>query len=316
MPASTLFRRFTAIFPGLVLLCGSLHAFAAEQLVVEPARHPIPQVGEGLAWILAEQLNLSGMFEASVALQAEAAAPVMLDDSIMQELLPEAAQDSARYLVSIDVISFGLTTRDNIMDLGDDFNDLSRMFGGSDELAECRLHVRLTDLLTGSVLVDGDYSGRESRRGVRIDHLSGPLLRQLDYRGVQFHESNLGLATYKAIGAFLYDMYQRLPVQGRVLALSGDTAVVSLGGDQRISSGDELHALRIQTITDMSGKGVWDEPLKLATLRVLELREDRCLCLVLDGSLELREGDYVRPALLRWMLPDEADHASPAELYH
>ncbi|MCB1220888.1 MAG: hypothetical protein H7A35_12140 [Planctomycetales bacterium] len=317
MPASTPFSRFTAIFVLLVLLAPAGPVQAAEQVLVQRANHPVWQLGEGLSAILCAQLEASGLFDASLAIPAEA-----LEDfpvkaarrSASSRLLSE--QIAQRYIVELDVLYFDVGIRDNTIDLGDDFNDLSRMFGGSDSLAECRLHIRMSNAASGAVIVEGDYSGRESRRGVRLNHLSWPVLRQMDYLGADFHESNLGLATYKAIGAFLYDLYQRIPFQGRVLALSGDTAVVSLGGSQLVQVGDELSVLRIESITDMSGRGVWDEPLKLATLRVLELREDRCLCLVLDGSLQLREGDAVRPTSIRWTLPDEADHATPAELYY
>src|SRR5690606_20518737 len=195
MPASTLFRRFTAIFPLLLLMSGAARASAAEQVLVERAGHPVRQLGEGLSAILCEQLNASGLFEARLAVPDDAQADFpgkALRSSAGEQLLSEC--DEPAYVIELDVLSFDLTTRDNPVDLGDDFNDLSRMIGGSDRLAECRLYIRMRDAVSGAVIVEGEYSGRESRRGVRLDHLSWPLLRRMDYLGAQFHESNLGLA--------------------------------------------------------------------------------------------------------------------------
>ena len=318
MPASTLFQRIVPIFLQIAcLLAASSQVFAAEEVVVESAEHPVWQVSDGISALMCEQLNDTGLLHAVRAVTEPVA---QLDTTAlnagMYEPLRGVVDQPARYRLSIEVLFFDVTTRDNRIDLGRDFNDLSRMFGGSDELAECRLHIRLQDERSGQQVIDNEYTGRESRHGVRLGHLSRPRLKEMNYLGAQFHESNLGLATYKALGEFLLDLYNNLPLQGSILAVQGDVAVVSLGDGQLVAVGDELSVLDSNAVLDRNGNSVWDQPLKLATLRVLELRADRCLCLILDGQLALAEGAAVRPVILRWNVPDETDHQAARELLY
>jgi hypothetical protein len=317
MLASTPFQRIMRIFLQVsCLFTIQSSALAVEQLDVDVAPYSIRQVSEGLAELMCRQLSNTGLFSARTVMPGAIENSVQNFSSAQRSEQHNPVDSDARYQLSLEILYFDITTKDNALELGRKFNDLSRLLGGTDELAECRLHVQLRDMQTGIVLLDDEYSGRESRHGVRLGHLSAPRLREMNYLGAQFQESNLGLATYKALGDFLHDLYNNLPMEGRVLALQGDTAIVSLGDGQLVAVGDELSVLRVQSVRDSSGKVVWDESLKLATLRVLELRSDRCLCLILDGTLGIAEGDTVRPAVLRWTFPDEADHQAQRELLY
>lgn len=317
MPASTLFQRIMRIFLQIAcLLVFTKSALAVESVLVNAMPYSVKQVAAGLAELMCYQLNNTGLFAAQTG-HSDADLISVKDftsDQRVEHL--RTNRSDVQYLLTLDVLYFDVTTKDNALELGRKFNDVSRLFGGSDELAECRLHIRIVDQESGTVILENEYSGRESRHGVRLGHLSRPRLKEMNYLGAQFHESNLGLATFKAFGEFLHDLYNNLPLEGTVLAVQGDTAIVSLGDGQLVAVGDELTVLRTQTVRNGAGASVWDESIKLATLRVLELRRDRCLCLILDGSLAIAEGDSVRPTILRWTLPDEADHQPQRELLY
>jgi len=290
----------------LIALAGPAAA-ASATIGVALLGYEIPHVGEGLARILAGEIALSGYLrvvgvdEVKRAMEqagAEGSAGLALAGADWQQL-----SDVADYLLTGEVVSFTVSDRDQVMDLGQDLNDLSRLLGTGSELAHVALSLKLLRTADGAEVDHWQVEGYESREGLRLGRISTGWAASVDFTTTDFSETMIGHAAYKAIGSLLVKLYERLPLRGEVLAVSGDSVVVDLDESYGLELGDELSIVRVAGIENGKGVLVWEDAERVGSVQVVAFQPERCLCLILDGAGRIAEGDEARPLIMRYTLP-------------
>jgi hypothetical protein len=259
--------------------------------------HENPSVRNGLAELLTAEIAASGYLRS-----------IAVDEAVISDIaqLPALA-DVGDYVLFGDVAAFSVSDRDQKIDLGDEFADLSRMMGTGSDVAHVALNLRLVEVATGAEVMRWQAEGVESRDGVRQDSLNTGWLGSVDFTAAEFSETMIGHATLKAIGNALWELYTWLPLRGMVLAVSGDAVVVNLDENNGLAVGDELTVVRVREIVSSSGNVAWRDAERLGSVQVLEFQPGRALCLVLDGTGLITEGDEVRPVVASYTLPSESD---------
>lgn len=280
---------------------------AASRIGVAPLEYEIPHVGEGLARVLASEISMCGYLhvvgvdEVARAMRRAGLDAGVPDDVTADQLAPVA--DLTDYLVVGEVVSFTVGDRDQVMDLGKDLNDLSRLLGTGSEIAQVALSLRLLRTADGAEVDHWLVEGYESRAGLRTGRISTGWAASVDFGTAEFSETMIGHAAYKAITDFLVRLYDRLPLRGTVLAVTGDSVVIDLDDTYGLQAGDELTIVRVNDITDSGGNSVWEDAERVGGVQVVEFQPGRCLCLILDGGGKIAEGDEARPLILRYLLP-------------
>lgn len=307
MRTSTIIRAFLLLF----ILGWALPAFAQRPVVaVAPFGHDVPNIRTGLADQLWRQLLGSGRYE-------------MADDERVAGLLKELDYDAADarptteqimglageadYLLVADVTAFDIVERDAVLQFGWELRDLATMFGGQDRVAYVAFDVRLYSTADGGELTRYTVEGMENKRGVRLKNLTLGWLGSADLDSDEFRRTNLGIATYKAIGEIMRLLYEQFPLEGSVLAISGDALVLNLDERSGLLLGDELTVIRRSAITNDAGEQVWESAERIGSCKVVEFQPGRCLCQVLDGLGVIQEGDVVVPLYENITLPQETD---------
>jgi hypothetical protein len=309
-------RASTAIL--LAVLLSSVVAeagWAAESLPrvgIAPFVHEVPNIRMGLAQVFSHELVGNGRMR---VVSPRVCALILashndLDRAFSEGLSNEQMSHLARqmdFVLLSKVVSFGLASKDKPIDHSRDLSDLGRLTAGDNEVAQAYFAFRMIDLRNGERVLDIEVEGLESRRGTRLKYISYGWLGTIDLTADSFRRTTLGRATYKALGAFLYELYPRFKLSGEVLAASGDTVVVNLDSRAGIEVGDELTIFEALQILNDEGVPVYETERRLASAIVLELQPGRCLCLVLDGPLAMTEFARVRPLNERWRVPDETE---------
>ncbi|MBN2083086.1 hypothetical protein JW859_12880 [bacterium] len=287
-------------------------ALAARPVVgVAPFAAEIPNVGRGIARLFAQEISLSGVGEALGVAEVEA---LLKDAAVEYDALVGLSEDQLAllnehcdYLVVGEVVAFAVSDRDQVVDLSDDLNDLSRMLGTGSNVAYVSLSLRLIETEGGQELAQWLLDGRESREGTRQDRISSGWAASIDFTSTDFSETMIGHATYKVLGAAIYQLTEQLPLQGLVLAVNGEALVVDLDETCGLEPGDELTILRDNGIANAEGLVVWHDYERIGSAEVVEFQPGRCLCAILDGLGLISEGDLARPVVLRYSLPVGVD---------
>lgn len=302
----------------LVLICAawivanaSAAAAATSRVGVAPLDYQIPNVGSGLARLLASEIAFSGYLDVvsvdqvAQRLAAQGDRQLAYLDIGSEQL--EAVQEIADYLLVGAVVSFTVSDRDQVSDLGQDLNDLSRLLGTGGEVAHVALNLRLLRTSDGVELGSWYVEGIESRNGLRTGAISTGWAASIDFGTSEFSETMIGHAAYKAIGDVLMRLFEQLPLRGKVLAVSGDAVVIDLDSNCGLRIGDELTIVRVTAISDSVGLAVWQDAERVGSVQVTDFQPERCLCLILDGAGLIAEGDEARPLVVRYTLPAVAD---------
>lgn len=296
--ASTKLSRIVPWLLMLVVTFAVSLAWAGQPVIaVAPIDHETRNVRNGLAELLSAEIAASGYLRS-----------VAVDEATTMDATHLSAIESvADYVLLGEVAAFSVSDRDQKIDLGDEFADMSRMMGTGSEVAHVALNLRLIEVATGAEVKRWQAEGVESRDGLRMDSLNAGWLGSIDFTAAEFSETMIGHATLKAIGNALWELYQWLPLRGMVLAVSGDAVVVNLDENNGLAVGDELTVVRVREIVSSSGEVAWRDAERLGSVQVLEFQPGRALCLVLDGAGLIVEGDEVRPVVASYTLPSESD---------
>jgi len=301
---SLLFAVLLVIIPATV--------YAAKPIVgVAPFTAEIPNVGRGVARLMAQEIALAGIGNVLGVAEVEA---LLADAAVDYGSLGGFSADQLAllkahcdYLVVGEVTAFAVSDRDQVVDLSADLNDLSRLLGTGSAVAYVSLSLRLIETANGQELAHWLLDGRESREGTRQDRISSGWAASIDCTSTDFTETMIGHATYKVIGAALYQLTEQLPLTGLVLAVNGEALVVDLDETCGLEPGDELTVLRDNGITNENGLIVWHDYERIGSAEVVEFQPGRCLGVILDGLGLITEGDLVRPVVLRYSLPVGVD---------
>lgn len=288
MPAST--ARLVSSILCALLFWGASPASAAPKLAVQGSGSDarLEVAGAGLAEILANELSRGGWYAVKAS-------------GVSTSELPSEANEEI-YFLRLTALAFGETCRGRESGVA---ADLLRLAGKGNRVAQVEFRLEAVDS-AGTVLWDSVYEGIESRHGQALASDNVAYLSGLNFLSDTFRLSKLGRAGYKAIGDALSDIYAALPQKGRVLALAGDSLVVDLGSAGQVQKGDRLAVFHDLGISNSEGRLVWPHLVRCGTAEVVELRPQSCLCLVLDGVLEMAEGDSVLPLVQREQYPAES----------
>lgn len=289
-----------------------VHAECSDKLLgVAPLSHEIPNVGREISELIAAELNFSGYLQA-VEPQVVTGSLGHQDINIadLPKLLPEELtklETGFDYLLIGEVLDFSISDRDQWLDLGDQFNDLSRLLGRGSEVAHVAIRIRLVDMASGQDIHTWQVEGFDSQEGLRMKRVTAGWSGSVDMNSTDFTETMIGHATQKLIGTLLLDLYSLFPLQGTVMGMSGDMAVINLGSNCGLEYGDELTTFRVEHITNQAGEVVWESKVRTGSIQIKEFQSDRSLCLILDGAFTLSEGDIVVPLVTRLTLPAAAE---------
>lgn len=310
-------RASTAIRLGsLALLAALLQAAAAHAAVprvgVAPFVHEVPNIRTGLAAVFSAELTGNGRMRlaapgvAARTLSSNAELELAFTEGLSMEQT-EALAREMDYLLLGKAVAFGLAGKDKPIDHSRDLNDWGRLTGGDNEVAQAWFELRLIDLRSGELVVSSSVEGLESRKGTRLRQISYGWLGTIDLTTDSFRRTTLGRATYKALGAFLYELYPQFPLTGEVLAVTGDGVVLDLDARSGVRVGDELSIFALESVVNSVGEVVYRREQRVGGALVVELKPGRSLCLLLDGADSVREGDLARPLEERWVVPEETE---------
>jgi hypothetical protein len=285
---------------------------AGPRVGVAPFIHEVPNIRTGLAAVFTQELQGNGrMTMAAPSVVARVLnSSADLEQAFNEGLAPEqqaALSEDMDYLLLGKAVAFGLAAKDKPVDHSRDLNDWGRMVGGDSEVAQAYFELRMLDLRSGETLLRTSVEGLESKHGTRLRYLSYGWLGTIDLTTDGFRRTTLGRATYKALGALLYEIYPHFPLTGEVLAVSGDTVVLDLDTRSGIRIGDELSIYATRNIFNALGQPVYRSEQRIGGAQVVELKPGRCLCLLLDGAEQVQEGDRARPLQERWVVPEETE---------
>lgn len=295
----------------LALFASPMGALAKPAIGVAPFEYKIPSVGRGISQVIAAELDAGGRFE-------------VVDGDELDSLLgrwkvdPQAwykansgrlakLADTFDYLLTGEIVVFDVEDKDTFPDWGAGLRDLGALLGGNSEVAHVAINLTLVDTTTGEAAFSIYCEGFESKKGVRTGPVTYGWAAKTNFQSDGFRETQLGRATYKAIGVFLEDVYTSFPLEGTVLAVTDDAIVVDLGERSGLAVGDELALMRRREITGSNGVVVWVSEERIGGASVLEFQGGRCLCLLLDGFGIVAEGDIAVPLVETYLLPIEAD---------
>jgi len=135
----------------------------------------------------------------------------------------------------------------------------------------------------------------------------------IDFGSRDFRESMIGKATYKAIGKVLLKLYKEFPLQGEVLARSGDMIVTDLSKVSGLEKGAMLKVLRVTELTDDAGNVVWESTEEVGTARIVEFQGMNSLAEIITGRNDIEPGMRVCPVEETAYLPEEARVTEEAE---
>lgn len=286
-------------------------ALAKPTIGVAPFESKIPSVGRGISQVIAVELDAGGRFD---VLGGD-----RLDDLLGRwKVDPQAwykansgrlakLADTFDYLLTGEIVVFDVVDKDTFPDWGANLRDLGALLGGNSEVAHVAIELTLVDTTSGEAAFSIYCEGFESKKGIRTGAVTYGWAAKTNFQSDGFRETQLGRATYKAIGVFLGEVYASFPLEGKVVAVADDAIVVDLGEKSGLAIGDELALLRRREITNSSGVVVWVSDERIGGARVLEFQGERCLCLLLDGFGIVAEGDIAVPLVETYMLPVEAD---------
>jgi hypothetical protein len=285
---------------------------AGPRVGIAPFIHEVPNIRNGLAALFTQELQGNGRME---MIAPGTVARTLYDRTTLEQAFAEGLSAEQRvalapemdYVLLGKLTAFNLAGKDKLVDASPDWHDLSRRLGGDNEVAHCALEMRLVDLHTGEELLRASVEGLESKHGTRLKYLSYGWLGTVDVTTDEFRRTTLGRATYKALGALLYQLYPHFPITGKVLALSGASAVLDLDDRSGLKVGDEVAIFAAEPITSSAGEQVWTAERRVAGGKVIELKPGRTLCLLLDGAMQVKEGDLVRPLQEHWVVPAETE---------
>lgn len=304
---------FALILPGLMCFAPLAAHAARPVLAIAPFAHESANAGEGLAAVLARELESGGHFDVVPVAQAAALlaqAGITAQPGSYTAFDPVQVigpQGGADYILLAEVAAFDVADKESSFALGRKLGDLERMAGLSGREAQVVLDVRLLRISDGTQVLAFTVEGLESRRGVMLDGISQGWLSRTNFAGDEFRRTNLGHAFYKALGQLLYELYAEFPLEGAVLAVTGDAVIIDLDQRAGLQAGDEIVLLRESTVPNARGDAVWRDLQRIGNVKVLEFQPGRCLCLVLEGAEQIAEGDIARPLVERLVLPIEAD---------
>jgi curli biogenesis system outer membrane secretion channel CsgG len=311
---STEIKIFVAALALLGFFCVPWQAHAARPtLAVAPFAYSSANTGHGLAAVMARELAYGGHFDlisAQRAAQALEAAGFEAKPGVYAEIAPaqlEPLNGLADYLLTAEVSAFDTARKEPAFDLGRKLSGLGKRSGLASKIAQVVLEFRLLRMSDGQEVLAFTVEGLESRRGVAVDVTQG-WLSATNYEGDEFRRTSLGRAFYKAVGQALYELYAEFPLEGGVLAVTGDSVVIDLDQRAGVQIGDEMLILRDNPIGNTLGETVWRELQRVGSAKVVEFQPGRCLCLVLDGDGVIQEGDVARPLSERLVLPIETGH--------
>ncbi len=295
-------RRYWPAIVGVLLafwLAPAQVPAAQPVLGVPPLAYAVPTAGHGLADLLALCIADCGPW-----LSRRIEAPLIATDDGWWE---GAAVEGCDYVLQGRITALCIADRDQESDLAADLGDLARALGLGGSIAQVSLDLELWSVPQRARITAWHVEAVESRKGTRLDPLTTGWLASADYGSDGFRQTMLGRATYKAIGGVLNHLIEVLPLTGQVLAVGGKTVVVDLGSSASIAVGDELVVLEAARIRAEDGEIAWWGERRIAAAQVLEVKEDRSLCLLLDADCAVTEGLSVRPVTAKYVLPAEAD---------
>ncbi len=309
-----------SIVPPLItifLLIAGLTPCDANQPVlgVAPLEYKIPKVGKGITEILINEISASGYYDLldsdSLAEAIEKSAFKSWPTGDLKRKQRRILGQSMDYLLCGKVTTFTVSDKDSSFDLGNEFNDLHALLGGGSEAAYVVLDLAMIDVHDGIVVDRFTVEGIESKRGERVKAVTFGWAGSVDFESDEFRETQLGRATYKAVGEPLYELYRKLPLTGAVIRVFQDSVVLDWGSGLGIEIGDEITILHARKITNSAGETIWVDETPVGRVEVVEFQPDRCLCLILEGAGMIEEGDLARPITARYSVPLEANEPDP-----
>ena len=273
--------------------------------------HQLPSVGEGIADILAHELVKCGRFDVIERTELDALlAEVNLErsDYIESEGVARLSRvEGVDYLLIGEITAFGAKEKESGIGATTFGRDIG--LGGlktKKRIAYASFDVRFVEVETGRLVFADTADGEEDSSGTALIAGGSNWVAGLDFGSKEFRESMIGKATYKAVGEVLLRLYEEFPLQGDVLARSGDMIVTNLGKESGLERGAMLKVLRVDEITDDAGDVVWETTEEIGTARIVEFQGPNSLAEIITGRNDIEAGMRVCPVEEAVYLPEEA----------
>jgi curli biogenesis system outer membrane secretion channel CsgG len=294
-----------------VALAAPVQAGGRPRIGVPKFYHQLPSVGEGIADILTRELFKCGRFD-------------VIERSELETLLSEVDFEQSAYVESssaaplgrikgVDYLLIGKITAFGVKEkekgIGTSSFGRNIGLGGlktEKRIAYASFDIRLVEVETGRVVFADTADGEEKNSGATLIMGGSNWVAGINFGSNEFRESMIGKATYKAIGKVLLKLYEEFPLQGEVLARSGDMIVTNLSKESGLEKGAMLKVLRVNELTDDAGNVVWESTEEIGTARITEFQGMNCLAEIITGRNDIEAGMRVCPVEEAMYLPEEA----------
>jgi curli biogenesis system outer membrane secretion channel CsgG len=294
-----------------VALAAPVQAGGRPRIGVPKFYHQLPSVGEGIADILTRELFKCGRFDVIERSELETLlSEVDFEQSAYVEsssAAPLGRIKGVDYLLIGKITAFGVKEKEAGIGAGSFGRNIG--LGGlktEKRIAYASFDIRLVEVETGRVVFADTADGEEKNSGATLIMGGSNWVAGINFGSNEFRESMIGKATYKAIGKVLLKLYEEFPLQGEVLARSGDMIVTNLSKESGLEKGAMLKVLRVNELTDDAGNVVWESTEEIGTARITEFQGMNCLAEIITGRNDIEAGMRVCPVEEAMYLPEEA----------
>ncbi len=197
---------------------------------------------------------------------------------------------SARYLATGTIVEASADTSGDAGGL----NIRGVHIGGSSAKAKVVIIVKLVDTTSGQLVANERISGEAGRSSINLGYVGGNVGGSVS----SFAKTPIGEAVQDCINQAVRIIALKMegtPIEGNVVALSGDQVVISLGTNYNIAAGQTLIARKPgEQLTDPGTGEILgsSEGEEVGTLQVTSPREKLSYCKLIDGKMPDR-GDVV-----------------------
>ena len=202
---------------------------------------------------------------------------------------------NAQVLIRGAITEFGQRTQGG----GSAFSFKGINLGVESTSAHVGVNIRMYDATTGEVIESIKCEGKASAGGIKGGY-SGSGLGGAHFGTGAFQKTPLGKATQQVIDKAVREIVRkmdRIPWEGKIVKVAGDTIYLNAGSDSNIFGGDEFTVFSKgeELIDPDTGICLGSEDTKVGRIQVFEVDEKFAKARVTAGSIAaFKRGDIVR----------------------
>lgn len=250
-------------------------------------------IGAALADVLIRELVKSGMYD---VVDRETLQKILDEQNIQISGFTESGgqADVTGQIGEVDYLILGRITAYGVKRGGGSYGVGGYSFGQSKETGHVVLDLRLVDIRTSKILWADKVESQKSESGLTIGLPTEQGYAHMQVGSSDWDSSLLGLATLGACEQIIKKLSELLPLQGGILAVSGDIVVIDLNQNTGLKVGDRLKVFKVDQLKDDKGKVVFENLVEAGEIEVSQMSLTNTLCKIVTGT-DFASGMVVKP---------------------